>query len=84
MERYGVPEHLRSENGPEFIAYAIQDWLEQKQVKALYIKPGSPWDLKTERIRRAVGNLKSSANRVATHNTTNTGYNPVAFIVKSG
>jgi putative transposase len=44
MERYGVPEHLRSDNGPEFIAYAIQDWLKQRQVKAIYIKPGSPWE----------------------------------------
>ena len=44
MERYGAPQHLRSDNGPEFIAYAIQDWLKQKQVKAIYIKPGSPWE----------------------------------------
>ena len=44
MERYGVPEHLRSDNGPEFIAYAIQDWLKAKEVKAIYIKPGSPWE----------------------------------------
>ena len=44
MERYGVPQHLRSDNGPEFIAYAIQDWLQEKQVKAIYIKPGSPWE----------------------------------------
>jgi putative transposase len=44
MERYGVPEHLRSDNGPEFIAYAIADWLKGKQVKAIYIKPGSPWE----------------------------------------
>ena len=44
MVRYGVPEHLRSDNGPEFIAYAIQDWLEAKEVKAIYIKPGSPWE----------------------------------------
>ena len=44
LERYGVPQHLRSDNGPEFIAYAIQDWLEAKEVKAIYIKPGSPWE----------------------------------------
>ena len=44
MARYGAPQHLRSDNGPEFIAYAIQDWLKQKQVKAIYIKPGSPWE----------------------------------------
>jgi transposase InsO family protein len=44
MARYGVPEHLRSDNGPEFIAYAIQDWLKDKNVKTIYITPGSPWE----------------------------------------
>jgi transposase InsO family protein len=44
IERYGAPEHLRSDNGPEFIAYAIQDWLKERQIKTLYIRPGSPWE----------------------------------------
>lgn len=44
MARYGVPTHLRSDNGPEFIAYAIQDWLREKKVKTIYITPGSPWE----------------------------------------
>jgi len=44
MVRYGLPQHLRSDNGPEFIAYAIQDWLQAKQVKTIYITPGSPWE----------------------------------------
>lgn len=44
IARYGVPEHLRSDNGPEFIAYAIQDWLKEQQIKTLYIRPGSPWE----------------------------------------
>lgn len=44
MERYGVPEHIRSDNGPEFIAYAIQEWLKERRIKSLYIKPGSPWE----------------------------------------
>jgi transposase InsO family protein len=44
MARYGVPEHLRSDNGPEFIAYAIGDWLKKKFVKTIYITPGSPWE----------------------------------------
>jgi putative transposase len=44
FERYGRPRHLRSDNGPEFIAYAIQDWLKEKEVKTIYIKPGSPWE----------------------------------------
>ena len=44
MTRYGMPSHLRSDNGPEFIAYAIQDWLREKNVKTIYITPGSPWE----------------------------------------
>lgn len=44
MARYGAPAHLRSDNGPEFIAYALQDWLQAKEIKTLYIKPGSPWE----------------------------------------
>ena len=44
MEEYGEPQHLRSDNGPEFIAYAVQDWLKARKIKTLYIKPGSPWE----------------------------------------
>lgn len=39
----GVPEYIRSDNGPEFTAQAIQRWLEQLEIAALYIEPGSPW-----------------------------------------
>ncbi len=44
IERYGRPRHLRSDNGPEFIAYVIQDWLKEGGIKTIYIKPGSPWE----------------------------------------
>ena len=44
IERYGAPEHIRSDNGPEFIAYAIQDWLRENEIKAIYIQPGAPWE----------------------------------------
>lgn len=44
MRRHGRPEHIRSENGPEFIAYAIQDWMQHRAIKMGYIKPGSPWE----------------------------------------
>jgi transposase InsO family protein len=40
----GVPEHIRSDNGPEFIARAIRRWLSQAGVETLYIEPGSPWE----------------------------------------
>jgi transposase InsO family protein len=39
----GLPEHIRCDNGPEFIAEAIRSWLIASQVKTLYIEPGSPW-----------------------------------------
>ena len=39
----GVPNHIRSDNGPEFIAKAIGNWLNQTGVSALYVEPGSPW-----------------------------------------
>ena len=39
----GVPHHIRSDNGPEFIALAIQRWTEQLGIETLYIEPGSPW-----------------------------------------
>lgn len=44
MEHYGVPRHIRSDNGPEFIAYAIEDWMKANAIGSLYIKPGSPWE----------------------------------------
>jgi putative transposase len=42
--RHGAPEHIRSDNGPEFIATALRDWLERISVKTLYIELGSPWE----------------------------------------
>ncbi|QDU43395.1 IS2 transposase TnpB [Symmachiella dynata] len=40
----GVPRHVRSDNGPEFVAQALRSWLGQLGVEALYIAPGSPWE----------------------------------------
>lgn len=40
----GVPVHLRSDNGPEFIANALREWLHRLSVKPLFIEPGSPWE----------------------------------------
>jgi len=40
----GVPEHIRSDNGPEFTANAIRKWLNRLDVKTLFIEPGSPWE----------------------------------------
>ena len=43
LER-GIPEHIRSDNGPEFTAKAVRAWLSRVGVKTLYIEPGSPWE----------------------------------------
>lgn len=40
----GVPARIRSDNGPELTAEALQRWLKQVDVQALYIEPGSPWE----------------------------------------
>ncbi len=39
----GAPEHIRSENGSEFIARILQQWLAQRGHKTLSIEPGTPW-----------------------------------------
>jgi putative transposase len=40
---HGAPDYLRSDNGPEFVAVAIQTWLAKQQIATLYIDPGCPW-----------------------------------------
>jgi len=40
----GIPEHIRSDNGPEFTAKAVRNWLERLGVTTLFIEPGSPWE----------------------------------------
>ena len=44
MVARGVPDHIRSDNGPEFTATAIREWLGKVGAKTLYIEPGSPWE----------------------------------------
>jgi putative transposase len=44
VERRGTPAHVRSDNGPEFIARAIRHWLARDGIGTLYIKPGAPWE----------------------------------------
>ena len=40
----GVPQHIRSDNGPEFAAMAVREWLQRVGVQTLFITPGSPWE----------------------------------------
>jgi putative transposase len=41
---HGIPEHIRSDNGPEFTGKLMCDWLKAIGVKTLFIEPGSPWE----------------------------------------
>jgi transposase InsO family protein len=40
----GVPGHIRSDNGPEFVAKAVRAWIHAVGAKTAYIEPGSPWE----------------------------------------
>jgi len=42
--KYGVPAYIRSDNGPEFTAKSIRDWLGRLKVQTLFIEPGCPWE----------------------------------------
>ena len=42
--RRGVPDHIRSDKGPEFTAKKVTEWLDRLNVKTLFIEPGSPWE----------------------------------------
>jgi transposase InsO family protein len=44
MVERGAPAHIRSDNGPEFIATAIREWLQAIGTGTLFIKPGAPWE----------------------------------------
>ena len=40
----GVPGHIRSDNGPEFVARAVREWIAAVGARTAYIMPGSPWE----------------------------------------
>jgi transposase InsO family protein len=40
----GIPRYIRSDNGPEFVAKAVRDWISAVGAKTAYIAPGSPWE----------------------------------------
>jgi transposase InsO family protein len=66
--KHGPPKHIRSDNGAEFTAQAVRDWLNRLGVKTLFIEPGSPWEngynenRTPERARRVLG---AEANTLA-------------------
>ena len=43
IAEHGAPEHIRSDNGSEFIEKELRAWLASQSIKTLYIEPGSPW-----------------------------------------
>ena len=47
----GIPEQIRSDNGPEFIAKQLRQWLANLGTGTLYIEPGSPWETGTARVQ---------------------------------
>lgn len=67
----GVPEHIRSDNGPEFTSKALRGWLSNLGVRTLFIEPGSPWEngyiesfngkLRDELLNREVFNTLAEA-----------------------
>jgi transposase InsO family protein len=40
----GTPKYIRSDNGPEFTAGRVQNWLDRVAVRTLFIAPGRPWE----------------------------------------
>ncbi len=42
--KHGIPKHIRSDNGPEFIAKKLVAWIRGLEVQPLFIQPGSPWE----------------------------------------
>ena len=54
MPTYGIPVHIRSDNGSEFIAQKIQQGLRENEIKTLYIDPGSRGKTATSKASTAV------------------------------
>jgi putative transposase len=44
VQQRGAPGHIRSDNGPEFIARAIRAWMSATGLETLYVEPGAPWE----------------------------------------
>lgn len=53
----GVPDHIRSDNGPEFTAEIVREWFGRVGVKTLFIAPGSPWENGHKSVSDPAGRL---------------------------
>ncbi|MGB7565443.1 MAG: integrase core domain-containing protein [Prochlorococcaceae cyanobacterium] len=56
LKQYPAPTHLRVDNGPEFIAHALQEWCTGNGLETEYIPPGSPW--KNPFVESFIGRLR--------------------------
>ncbi len=57
IEKEGVSSYIRSDNGSEFIAHQVQQWLSNKKIKAIYSDPGSPWLPSEATPQRAIARI---------------------------
>ncbi len=48
----GTPDYIRSDNGPEFIALTLQEWIAKVGIQTAYIEPGSPWKTDTAKLQQ--------------------------------
>ncbi len=62
----GAPEHLRSDNGPEFVAKEIQEWLGRACVRTLFIQKAGPWEKGTSRASMAGSETSCSTGTATT------------------
>jgi transposase InsO family protein len=62
----GVPGHIRSDNGPEFVAKAVQGWIAAVGAKTAYIAPGSPWENASSRASMPACGTSCSTARSST------------------
>ena len=58
---HGMPGHIRSDNGPEFVASKVKTWITERGSETIYIEPGHPWE--NPFIERFIGTLKSDCLR---------------------
>ena len=60
IEEEGAPSYIRSNNGSEFIAHRVQQWLSDKNIKAIYIDLGSPWLPSEATPQRAIARITNA------------------------
>ena len=72
----GVPDHIRSDNGPEFVATAVREWIAAVGARTAYIEPGSPWENGYCEARIVIEGWRKHYNTKRPHSSL--GYRPPA------